>query len=232
MGGPPLMGPPPAELAAKFKKLKASLYCMMFCCCIRLVCGMYFQMTQGHGLLDTLGSLLSLILNTTIGIFLFRDDERIGQIYGFLVRTCCQMCADQCGGGMSCLFNFVLTNAITLLVDLILSGLVGKLVDGFSAITQAGDPIQIFVIFLYTLALLAGLVAQIVSVVVGWQAYKAAQNIGSGVTQTGGDWGGGGSGSGGTQMRAGDRSDAPSAPQRQNNNFHLFSGGGQTLGSA
>jgi hypothetical protein len=182
-----------------------------------------------HGLLDTLGSFLSFVFNTTVGIFLFRDDEKIGQIYGFLVRTCCQMCADQCGGGMSCLFNFVLTNAITLLIDLILSGLLGALLDGFSAITQPGDPIQIFVQFLYTLALLAGLVAQIVSVVVGWQAYKAAQSIDSGVTQTGGDWGGG---SAGTQLRQGDRSNAPSAPPRQQNNFQLFSGGGQTLGSA
>jgi hypothetical protein len=126
------------------------------------------------------------------------------------------------------LITFILCNAITLLVDAILNGLLGDIFAGFQAITQPDEPIFSLVTLIYTLTLLAGLVAQLVAVIVGWKAYRVAQN--SGITQSGGgDWASGG---GRVQMARDDRSDVQRPASRPANNFQLFGGGGQRLGDS
>lgn len=169
---------------------------------------------------------LNLILNTVMGIFLLRDDPSMARIYQFLITTCCSMCAEQCGGGLSCLLPFVICNVITVVLQILLNGVIQFLIKGFQDLanpSQWPNSIFGFAFGLYFISVLAALVAQIAGSYIGWQAYKVVRD--SGVTQSGGDWGGGQASGGGGAVQA------PARESRPASNFQPFTGGGQRLGS-
>merc|ERR1719379_1538089 len=81
-------------------------------------------------------SSFNLILNTVVGIFLLNDDEHMGPIYQFMITTCCQSCAEQCRGGMSCLMTFILCNLITVVMDVLLNRTIEQIFKGFDVVAS------------------------------------------------------------------------------------------------
>eukprot|EP00928_Gymnodinium_smaydae_P073256 TRINITY_DN56495_c0_g1_i2.p1 TRINITY_DN56495_c0_g1~~TRINITY_DN56495_c0_g1_i2.p1 ORF type:complete len:263 (-),score=46.28 TRINITY_DN56495_c0_g1_i2:31-720(-) len=216
--GTPMMGPPPAEVAGRFQVIK---YCVM-----GMIAGLLGQLVWGAlvgKLSNAIWSSLNLLLNTVIGIFLLRDDPQIGRIYKFLVTTICQACGDQCGGGMSCLMTFVLCNAITVVMNLLLDNVLGALIAASQTLFTVGlGPYDATVVMLLFVSLLVSLVSQILGAWNGWKAYTTVRD--SGVTASGGgEWGG--SGGYPTAAERGQAREARPAP-----GFQPFSGGGNRLG--
>lgn len=219
----PLAGPPPAQLEQKFKRIKLCVLAMIASTFAKLFVGLLV----GAELQILLNS-LNMILSTVSGIFLLRDDPLIGRIYAFLARTCCQMCTQQCAGGMSCLMNFVMVTAICILMDLI-AGNFGVIWTGFTILFDPSSWPTGFGAFVFLISFPSMVVAeasQFLGCYFGYQAYKQAVTLGLG--QSGGDWGGGAA-SAGTSFRSGD-ANQPSAPPAPSQ-FQAFAGGGQRLGS-
>mmetsp|Transcript_26993 Transcript_26993/g.48799 ORF Transcript_26993/g.48799 Transcript_26993/m.48799 type:complete len:225 (+) Transcript_26993:48-722(+) len=216
--GVPLMGPPPASVAPKFKIIKYCVLGMFGCTCGELLVGAMIGK-----LFSMLASSLNLILNTIIGIFLLRDDPLIGRMYAFLARTCCGPCSEQCQGGIGCLMSFIICNAITVFIDILLGGEISLIIQNFKVMLNAVDFYEAFIYWANLVCTVGALVAQIVGSVYAWLAYKEIRD--SGVTSSGGDWS-----SGGYPQASAPRDDPPSQPPRQAN-FTAFAGSGNRLGN-
>lgn len=235
MAGPPLMGPPPAELERHFKIMKFCVWTMIISLATQLVTG---SMLPGIGPGSVILNSLNLIFILVVGIFLLRDDPLLGQAYNFLARTCCQICDQQCGGGMNCLMNFTFICGFTVLWDVIFNGVIQFFVKSLGTLFNPEDwPTSIFgfAITLFVLAKLATYVAQVVGAVYGFLAYRQARDVG--VTSQPGSWGDSGGGGAGTAFRGGtaypQAREDPSAPARDSQparNFQAFGGSGQRLG--
>lgn len=229
--GPPLMGPPPAELARHFKVMKYCVLTMIASMCTKF---MVWCLVPEIGAMKVVVNSFNLILNTIVGIFLLRDDPLIGRVHQFLARTCCQTCDQSCGGGMNCLMTFALCNAITALMDLLLNNMIGFTIEGVRTILNPSEwPAGIygFELSIFILATIAGYAAQTVAAVYGFLAYRRAQALGTTATPGSGSWGGGGYGGGAQYPPA--REDPGAAPQREARpgpNFQPFGGSGQRLG--
>lgn len=233
MGAPMGQGPPPAELAPVFAKIKV--------CVITMVASMVGKLIAGTVYLGAMQALLdsfNLFLNTVVGVFLMRDDPQIGRIYEFLVRTCCGPCAENCGGGMSCLMTFILCNAITVVMQLLFDGAIGTLINGFqlmfSGASMGLGAIPEIAFALWVISFAAALFAQILGCWFGWKAYQQARATGTSA-QPGTYGGGGGGGPTGTGWRtSGGRNSAANEGSRESRpaaGFAPFTGGGQRLGT-
>ncbi|CAL1156024.1 unnamed protein product [Cladocopium goreaui] len=120
--GVPLMGPPPPEVAHRFRVIKYSILILILCTIGELIAGIL-----GGAFGQMLVSSLNLILNALIGVWMLKDDSTIGRIYAFLGRSCCKPCTEQCQGGLTCLMPFIICNLITVLLGLILNNDIGHL---------------------------------------------------------------------------------------------------------
>jgi len=190
-----------------------------------------------------LASSFNLILNTVVGIFLLYDDEHLGPLYRFMMQTCCQPCADQCRGGMSCLMAFVLCNLITVVMDVLLNGVVQMIIQGFDMLLEheaAGSASHRLAFALYLVSVTGALVSQAIGTWQGWKAYQEAQTIGVSVVAGQEGWGtppppaaggGGNFWSGGRGGRQRDQEmEEPPRQQRPAQGFTAFSGSGHRLG--
>mmetsp|Transcript_66296 Transcript_66296/g.153971 ORF Transcript_66296/g.153971 Transcript_66296/m.153971 type:complete len:248 (-) Transcript_66296:254-997(-) len=238
--GPPMMGPPPAELWPRFKIIKYCILTLLICTLLRIMSGSFVPDVKIGGVI---WNSVSIVLVAIFGIFLMKDDALLGQAHRFLATTCCQWCDQNCGGGMNCLLPFVIYSALNVILDL-LFGVIGdvvKMVELFFNPSDWTTGLEGFWVGLNVISIISIYAAQITGAVQGWLAYRQAQDFG--VTATPGDWstGGGGSSGGGGQYYPGgpsqqaaaraDRSDAPARESRPSQNFMPFSGGGQRLGS-
>eukprot|EP00439_Symbiodinium_sp_Y106_P056694 s2379_g7.t5 len=200
--GTPLMGPPPAIVAQKFKIIKACIVIMIVCTCGQLLAGALLGQLG-----DALLSSLNLILNTFIGIWMLKDDPLIGKIFDFLARTghslpilnnsssrnipsCCGSCAEQCQGGMTCLMPFIICNIITVLLQIILSSEIQLIIRDFKVMLNAVSFYDAFRVWLLLVSTVGALLAQIIGSIYGYLAYREVRD--SGVTMSGGDWSSGG----------------------------------------
>eukprot|EP00747_Dinoflagellata_sp_TGD_P033306 gnl/TRDRNA2_/TRDRNA2_136535_c3_seq1.p1 gnl/TRDRNA2_/TRDRNA2_136535_c3~~gnl/TRDRNA2_/TRDRNA2_136535_c3_seq1.p1 ORF type:complete len:255 (-),score=43.19 gnl/TRDRNA2_/TRDRNA2_136535_c3_seq1:101-775(-) len=220
-------GPPPPEVADRFRKIKG--------CCIVLIIAMVFKFLIGCALQGGANALLdsfNILFNVIIGIFLLRDDPTFTPAYNFMMTTCCQGCADQCQGGMSCLLTFVICNVINVVLDILLNGAVQRIVAGFEVMFNPANwmnnPIPTIILSTWVIALFSSYVAQSLGAWHAWQAYKTVRDFG--VTATGGDW----RRSNGDNMPSSGggyaREMTPSAPPAQQS-FQPFQGTGNRLGS-
>lgn len=230
--GVPMQGPPPAELAPIFEKIKVCVLTMWVSMLGKLLAGLIYL-----GAINSLLDSLNLFLNTVVGVFLMRDDPQIGRIYKFLSSTCCGPCAENCGGGMSCLMSFIICNAITIAMQILLDNAIGILLGGLRAIFTNGNMgigmIQELAFAFWVIFFVAAFVAQVLGAWFGWKAYSQARA--GGTSSREGTWGGGNSGGPtGANWRSGGAAarEAPSAREgRPASGFHPFTGGGQRLGT-
>lgn len=216
-------GPPPASLAPRFKVLKV--------CVIALLIGTFLQLFAGlinGDVFNTLLGVFNILINVLCGIWLFRYDEHIGRIHAWMLRTCCQSCADQgqCEtGGMSCLMPFVIVNLITTVLNVlpapIGADVLTQLSVGFDLISMAKSTTMLSLgLGLMFVGLLMTTLAMIVAITFGYLAYKDYQALGITRTEGDSDWRPGGSQS--------MQSITPTAPPQQQ---ALFQGTGNRLGS-
>jgi len=236
--GPPLMGPPPAELWPRFRIMKYCVVGMIGSTFARILLAFMLSASVSQVLVAS----LNIILNAIVGIFLLKDDPLLGRTYEFLATTCCQMCAQQCGGGMNCLLTFVICNAITVLFDVLLNNVIGGLIHDIGVIfdpNQWTSGIYGFLLGVNVLAIIVAFMAQTVGAVQGFLAYRQARDFGT--TATPGEWSGGGGGGGGPYFAGGRgsragypaaREDAPARESQPSANFQPFSGGGNRLGGS
>lgn len=237
--GEPLFGPPPPEVRPRFQVIKYCVFAMMGAMVLRLIAGILLGRVDG-----VIASSFNLILNTIVGIFLLNDDEHLGPIYQFMITTCCQACADQCRGGMSCLMTFILCNLITVVIDVLLNRTIESIFHGFEVVFTYGvNPSPNRVAFiLYLLSVTAAFIAQAIGSWQGWKAHQEAQNIGTTVIPgtwgapppSGGgghwaDWGGGRLGGGDNRPGQVEMQDA-GREARPAPGFQAFSGQGNRLG--
>jgi len=227
-------GPPPAELAHRFHRIKICVLLMIGSTCGQVI----FGSLAGLGFFSAvLPDAINILLNTLVGIWLFRHDDLIGQIHEFLARTCCQPCGEQCPGGMNCLMTFCYCNAITLVLAVLLNGsqLAGEISNMLKA-PRTGDP-RAIILGLYCFSCVLGFVAQLAGAIFAYLTYKELPNGGVSVTPGDSDWqpyrvggdrmrqtgSGGSTGSGRSPSFNPGRASAP--PQQ------LFEGSGHRLGS-
>lgn len=255
VGGEPLNGPPPPELFGKFRTIKTCILTLVTCALVRLVGGLML----GEEATGRIASVVNLLMNALIGVFLMNTDEHFSRIYDFMMSTCCQPCAEQglCQGGMSCLMPFAIFNAVQVVFDLLLppqAWLELKIhVDTTLIELDSGaDGVKALGHALFSLSIVAALIAQVVGAYTGWTAYQAAraihtvpgdwgQEMRQGSSFGGGgftNWGGGALGGGGGGRMGGrlggedDEEEGNTAPNRFNagHNFEVFQGQGQRLG--
>lgn len=254
-GGPgmamPMMGPPPAELMPRFKKIKACLIVLIISLFVKFLFGL---LINWQSIFWIVWSCLNPILNTVIGIFLLKDDLLFGRVHKCLVGTFCASCADQCQGGMSCLCTWFFCNMITALFALLplpdSDTDMTLIINGFQNLSQPSTwPSNAWVVeySFFLAATIFALLAQIVGAYQGWMAYRMASEM----APTGGDWGdaGGGGGygdpyggypqaqqrmadpeSGGGGGRFGTGGGAPAPGRQSPQAFQPFQGSGQRLG--
>jgi len=226
--GAQLSGPPPPELSRTFEILRMCVLSMM----AGLISKFLGVILLGGAVTALLMDSINLILNTVVGIFLLNDDPFFNKIYAFFLRTCCQGCADQCGGGMSCLMSFIICNLFTILMQVFLpspaEGTIGQLIAEFKMIFEgeSSGPIAGLGLALFAVGTLAAFLGQILGCWFGWKAYQAARD--RGVTGQGGDWERSGGGAP-INPRAQDQQQAREA--RPAAGFLPFQGGGTRLGS-
>eukprot|EP00416_Gambierdiscus_australes_P021124 CAMPEP_0171062304 /NCGR_PEP_ID=MMETSP0766_2-20121228/4990_1 /TAXON_ID=439317 /ORGANISM="Gambierdiscus australes, Strain CAWD 149" /LENGTH=247 /DNA_ID=CAMNT_0011518101 /DNA_START=73 /DNA_END=817 /DNA_ORIENTATION=+ len=122
--GPPMMGPPPAELWPRFKIIKYCILTLLICTLLRIMSGSFVPDVKIGGVI---WNSVSIVLVAIFGIFLMKDDALLGQAHRFLATTCCQWCDQNCGGGMNCLLPFVIYSALNVILDL-LFGVIGDVV--------------------------------------------------------------------------------------------------------
>ncbi|CAE7367385.1 Cdc40, partial [Symbiodinium necroappetens] len=216
--GTPLMGPPPAIVAQKFKIIKACIVIMIVCTCGQLLAGALLGQLG-----DALLSSLNLILNTFIGIWMLKDDPLIGKIFDFLARSCCGTCAEQCQGGMTCLMPFIICNIITVLLQIILSSEIQLIIRDFKVMLNAVSFYDAFRVWLLLVSTVGALLAQIIGSIYGYLAYREVRD--SGVTMSGGDWSSGGT----AYPQARESHDEMPRDSRPAANFQAFQGSGQPL---
>lgn len=215
--GTPMSGPPPPELAGRFKVIKLCILLMIGSVIAKLFGGILLNVAFSQAV-----NSLNLILNTVIGIWLLRDDPKIGQIYAFLVRTCCQMCAEQCQGGMTCLMPFIISNLITVVLDLF-SGIIQQLGHYFNIISSGMmDGVRQLGLIIFTLAAFVALVAQGVGVFQGFMAYREARDLGT--SSRPGEW------APQSYPAAREMNQQTEAPSRAAPKFQAFQGAGNRLG--
>lgn len=239
--GDALHGPAPPELRGRFNTIKYCVLVMIVSTILRLMAGALMGRPY-----PMLASSFNLILNTVVGIFLLYDDEHLGPLYRFMMQTCCQPCADQCRGGMSCLMAFVLCNLITVVMDVLLNGYVQMIIHGFDMLLEhdsAGSTSNRIAFALYLLSVTGALVSQAIGTWQGWKAYQEAQTMGVSVVAGDEGWrapGAGANGGGGGNFWSGgrggrQRDQEMEEPPRQQGarpaqGFTAFSGAGHRLG--
>lgn len=234
MMGPPLLGPPPAHMDARFKQIKL--------CVLGLgasVIGMLLAtILLGLDFLNMLISSFNLIINIIFGIYLLKDDETLARAHNCLQTTIFQSCADQCQSGMACLQPFFIVNALTVILNLLFSP--GDLGYVFGHTKYLFEPaawpngLWGFSFFLMFVSTLGTYISQIAGAWLGYKAYKEAQMLGTESTmgswaaeRTSGGGGGGGGRFGGFPPAQESTSGTPAQPTT---NFQAFHGSGNRLG--
>lgn len=202
MGPPPPVGPPPAELLPRMRKIKVCLIMMILSIVVKLVTGILLFPTNAFA---QVYSSLSMVLLVIIGIWLLKDDPMFSGIYRCLVTTCCGGCTEQCNAqaGVSCLCSWFFCCLLVAVFGLLpLSGsdlmtvIVGiqLIADPSKAIdpdTKWGLTVRstewLVVLSLFTAATCVGLLAEIFG---GWQGMKGFSELAE-LTAGGGLMGGG-----------------------------------------
>jgi len=231
--GAPMVGPPPAQLEPRFKKMKW---------CVQAMIASMFAKIGGCILIDQVqmlfSSSFSLIFNTLVGIFLLKDDPQIGRIYQLLATTCCQICAQNCQGGMSCLMSFVICSLITIVMDFFFGNTLGVVRLCLARMATA-EVNLVYTIggWLVILAAVGAFLAQGIGAFQGFKAYREAQDFGT--SSQAGEWSGGGGGGAGSAFGGGGSGGYPAASEAAGSSrratgpaFQPFSGGGQRLGGS
>jgi len=232
MGMPLMEGPPPQELAGKFRCIKVCLILLIGSLLLKLVSAVMLGL-----FLFVLTGSVNVILNAIIGIFLLNSDPLFKPIYECLVRTFCSSCADQCPGGLTCLCSYFFCNLITVVLNL----LIGDPSDAdfvYSSVKEIMVPsiwtdniVRAVGLSIFTVSMLVGILSQLIGAVAGFRAFNQVQASASAFEQSGGgDWqqGGGGGGGGGypSAPPAGDVAPA----QRPAPGFQPFAGQANRLG--
>jgi len=183
-----------------------------------------------------LTDLINIGLNTVVGVFLLRDDPDMARIYHCLMTTVCSVCGEQCGSGgaMSCLMPFMIMNALTVVIALLLNNAIPDIISGLKTLFSPQlwqSSYWGFGFMLFFVSYVAVLVAETVGTVFAYKVYKQARDDFSGVQASGGgSWGQGGPGQQARMMRRNDDEESrPAAPAPSR--FQPFGGSGQTLGS-
>eukprot|EP00927_Polykrikos_kofoidii_P085246 TRINITY_DN9219_c0_g1_i2.p1 TRINITY_DN9219_c0_g1~~TRINITY_DN9219_c0_g1_i2.p1 ORF type:complete len:232 (-),score=26.43 TRINITY_DN9219_c0_g1_i2:31-726(-) len=224
--GVPLAGPVPPEVHPRFVKLKYCVFALLVSIFCRLIVGIFLGV-----LASVLINSIQIIYLTCAGIFLLKDDPEVGRIYEFLRTTCCQICTEQCGGGISCLMPWIMLNVITLAFDIIFKGVIQQMIASIALLFKTGtSPSLALLNTILTVALVSAFSAEVVGTWQGWQAYKEVRDLGAGQGAPG-EWSSGG----GSVYNSGPQREPRSgqemqAPPRQAN-FQPFAGAGNRLGS-
>eukprot|EP00930_Biecheleria_cincta_P102257 TRINITY_DN93943_c0_g1_i1.p1 TRINITY_DN93943_c0_g1~~TRINITY_DN93943_c0_g1_i1.p1 ORF type:complete len:242 (-),score=33.64 TRINITY_DN93943_c0_g1_i1:252-941(-) len=219
LGLPNLAGPIPSELAHRRRMIKLCVFALLGSLAGKLMVGILL------GKPSMVGSSINVILTVIIGIFLLNDDLHLKPAYDVMMQTCCQGCADQCQGGLTCLMAWGITNAINAFCDIFLSDYITRIVRGFSGVfspenTTGGTftAAMFFLLCSYTLSL----VAQTVGAFQAWRLQQEVRGMSEGYAGTPGNWS--------------QEQDEPQAnsgwglSQAPAQNFQVFSGGGHRLG--
>lgn len=236
--GAPLAGPPSEELAPVFEKITVSVWVMMCSGAVRLLLG---ALSYGFGFM--LLNSMNLTINILVGIFLLRDNPTFANIHQCLMTTVFQMCnQDQgCPGSMACLLPFVVTNFLTVAMDVLFPSKLFDLVTAgqgqlFDKQAWGNDPGSQFKHLLFTMAFYVALVSQLCAAVWGWKAYQQATEAQGGITSTPGTWGRDRPGGDGDRLGGYNppayRPAAPSGGSSRSPGWQPFSGTGQTLGTS
>lgn len=245
MGAPMIMGPPPDALLPRLKMMKLCVLTMMIAMLLKLIAGALLGAT-----FNILYNSLNLILTLVVGVFLFKDDPQIGRVYQCFVTTCCQMCHDQCAGGLACLTSFAISCVFCVILDCLPGGSIETIVGVFQTLLQPGavtqnNVYQAILLSLFCAGCAAALIAELVGAFQSCKAYSELQDMLVGAAPySGGSWSGagGGGGGGGTNWGGGyarnpggaaNYPTAPEAPARESRpapGFQAFAGQGQRLG--
>jgi len=245
-----MLGPPPPEVAGRFKVLKSCVILLVVALCFKIL----FWVVTSHEM-SIFTSSLNMLLNIVVGIFLFNDDADFKPIYDCMLNTCCQGCHDQCPYGTGCLMTFVLVNAIDLLFTILYVYRFNEELQIILDPSDARSDSQYVGAFLYIVSQVITSLAQIVIVYQGWRAHQ--EILQSGVSTMLGDfdrydphdrpgggqsagrsnWGQGswGSSSAADRDRQDDREGAPpsstgASTGRPTQSFEVFGGQGHRLG--
>jgi hypothetical protein len=245
-----LSGPPPPQLSYKFFQIKVCVLAMVvFLLGKVLAAGMLGASQALHVLVNSLYVVWELLF----GVWLLKDDPTLGQVYLFLTTTCCQMCADWCPGGMSCLMLFTIGNIINVAFAILIDAVLRQIQLKCKEVSEESPVFANTVLTVFIVCLVGSCIAQVFGAVFGWQAYKQALHLmatGEWQPEDAGEWEDVGRNTGsmfdprgrrssGSLFRAGGRPSAagPSQiemrenPSRQaTSGFVAFSGSGQRLG--
>jgi len=176
-----MLGPPPPEVAGRFKVLKSCVILLVIALGFKIL----FWVVTSHEMAIFTSS-LNMLLNIVVGIFLFNDDADFKPIYDFMLSTCCQGCHDQCPYGTGCLMTFVLVNAIDLLFTFLYLYRFNMELQIILDPSAARSDSQYVGAFLYIVSQLITSIAQIVIVYQGWRAHQ--EILQSGVSTMLGDF--------------------------------------------
>lgn len=218
--GPQLTGPPPPELTGKFRQIKYSVMAMV----VFLAGKVLAAALLGFDVLHVLANSSSIIISSLMGIWLLKDDPSMSQAYHFLVVTCCQLCGEQCPGGLNCLLPFVVYNTINVVFAILIDGVLRQVVIEGEELKEERATFVTILLWIFIVCLAGSCIAQVFAAVFGWQAYKQASQLAGH-----GDFGGNATG---TELihirRPNSQTEAREAPPAAG--FAAFSGQGHRLG--
>lgn len=241
---PQMAGPPPPELRDKFQVIKICTLTLFFCAIGRIVASFMFSTaesaeqgesgTRFHRSASGFAPAFSLLINAVIGTFLQNDDPLFRPIYEFFTNTCLKPCHDQgmCPGGMNCLFQFTVFNAISVVFELLLPPYNWLKVPDLLQMAMSGGSAKTIGAGLTAICVIGQLLAQFVGAFIGFKCIQAARQ--EGITAQGGEWGqemarpGGGAGNswGGGPLGGGPLGGGPFGAATQGRYQGLNYGGG------
>lgn len=221
LGGPNLNGPIPGELAHRRRMIKLCVFALCACLAGKIIVAILLAKPT------MIGSSINIALTAIIGIFLLNDDLHFKPVYDFMMQTCCQGCADQCQGGLTCLMAWGITNAINVFCDIFLSDQITHILKGFPSVFSPDNnrgATFTAAMFLLLCSYTASLIAQTVGAFQAWRVQQEVRGLSEGFAGTPGNW---------SQEQNEPQANASSgwglsmAPAQ---NFQVFSGGGHRLG--
>eukprot|EP00929_Paragymnodinium_shiwhaense_P013568 TRINITY_DN121420_c0_g1_i1.p1 TRINITY_DN121420_c0_g1~~TRINITY_DN121420_c0_g1_i1.p1 ORF type:complete len:268 (-),score=41.93 TRINITY_DN121420_c0_g1_i1:173-976(-) len=251
----PMLGPPPAQLAPRFKIIKLSLILQILGLIVLLASQIALMPNNTAGIVF---SSLNALLIIVVGIFLLEHDPMFKGAYECLVRTFCYSCAAQCQGGMSCLCTWWFINLLNFILALLPGGALWEIVAGIQVLAnmqtvQEGKfafPVKSTPwLVLWSMIVAAEAVILVAQFLGGWQGFKGFQEYaalrsgqegmydmtgggGGGGADSG--WGGGGGGQARDWGAPAGRMQEPTQGQPQAGRgpgFQAFQGTGQRLGA-
>lgn len=203
--GPQLSGPPPAAAEPLMTKLKYSFAGLLVAGTGRAL------FSPGGGIM----SLFELFVVFVMGAFVLKEDPHFTKAYEVLAGSICQPCAQRGMHGMGCIMMFFVFNAVNTVFDLLFQ-------FNFLGFYPGG-------------MFLAGtIIAEGCCAYFGWSVYKICQEAagsGGGGDQAGGSFLHGGGGVNDRPLNPMSGGGAPGGDGSNVNNFSVFSGAGNRLGT-